>query len=114
MAIKEEILSNSNNAAPNSDFYELVETMPAEELAIVKQVRTFMETKIALIILSTGSKTLYQSKSWPRSKNSTLAASPCRVVAAVADGLTEPTKETSNKFDLEEARTRLYGQQHSH
>ena len=36
--------------APNSDFYELVETMPAEELAIVKQVRTFMETKIALII----------------------------------------------------------------
>src|ERR1700675_1266831 len=36
--------------APNSDFYELVETLPAEELAIVKQVRTFMETKIAPII----------------------------------------------------------------
>ena len=36
--------------APNSDFYELVETLPAEELAVVKQVRTFMETKIAPII----------------------------------------------------------------
>src|SRR6202162_3553581 len=36
--------------APNSDFYQLVETLPAEELAIVKQVRAFMETKIAPII----------------------------------------------------------------
>src|SRR6202051_2326805 len=36
--------------APNSDFYELVETLPAEELAVVKEVRTFMETKVAPII----------------------------------------------------------------
>jgi alkylation response protein AidB-like acyl-CoA dehydrogenase len=36
--------------APNSDFYELVDTLPAEELEIVKQVRTFMETKVAPII----------------------------------------------------------------
>src|SRR5437588_5548629 len=36
--------------APNSDFYELLETLPAEELAVVKRVRTFMETKIAPII----------------------------------------------------------------
>src|ERR1700723_1205694 len=36
--------------APNSDFYELLETLPAEELAVVKQVRTFMETKVAPII----------------------------------------------------------------
>jgi len=36
--------------APNSDFYELVETLPAEELAVVKQVRAFMETKVAPII----------------------------------------------------------------
>jgi len=35
---------------PNSDFYELAETLPAEELAVVKQVRTFMETKVAPII----------------------------------------------------------------
>src|ERR1700693_5249690 len=35
---------------PNSDFYELVETLPADELAVVKQVRTFMETKVAPII----------------------------------------------------------------
>src|ERR1700757_3070744 len=36
--------------APNSDFFELVEVLPAEELAVVKQVRTFMETKVAPII----------------------------------------------------------------
>src|ERR1700727_252295 len=36
--------------APNSDFYNLMETLPAEELTVVKQVRIFMETKIAPII----------------------------------------------------------------
>src|SRR4030095_16381641 len=35
---------------PNNDFYELAETLPAEELAVVKQVRAFMETKVAPII----------------------------------------------------------------
>ena len=36
--------------APNSDFYELAETLSADELALVKQVRAFMETKVAPII----------------------------------------------------------------
>ena len=36
--------------APNSDFYELAETLPAEDLAVVKQVRAFMETKVTPII----------------------------------------------------------------
>src|SRR5258707_8911908 len=35
---------------PNPDFYELMETLPAEELEVVKQVRAFMETKVAPII----------------------------------------------------------------
>jgi glutaryl-CoA dehydrogenase len=35
---------------PNSDFYELVDTLPAEELAVARRVRTFMETKVAPII----------------------------------------------------------------
>jgi alkylation response protein AidB-like acyl-CoA dehydrogenase len=35
---------------PNSDFYQLVETLPADELAVLKQVRTFMETKVQPII----------------------------------------------------------------
>ena len=34
---------------PNSDFYELVETLPAEALATIKQLRAFMETKVAPI-----------------------------------------------------------------
>src|SRR5437870_4687418 len=36
--------------APNSDFYELADTLNAEELALLKQVRAFMETKVAPII----------------------------------------------------------------
>src|SRR5713226_7615634 len=35
---------------PNSDFYGLAETLPAEDLATIKQVRAFMETKVAPII----------------------------------------------------------------
>jgi len=36
--------------APNSDFYYLYETLPPEELAVVKRVREFMETKVAPVI----------------------------------------------------------------
>ena len=36
--------------APNSDFYQLYETLNAEELATVKRVRTFMEAKVAPVI----------------------------------------------------------------
>jgi crotonobetainyl-CoA:carnitine CoA-transferase CaiB-like acyl-CoA transferase len=35
---------------PNSDFYQLAETLPPEELTILKQVRSFMESKVAPII----------------------------------------------------------------
>src|SRR5262249_47698981 len=36
--------------APNSDFYQFAETLSAEELAIVKKVRAYMETKVQPII----------------------------------------------------------------
>ncbi len=36
--------------APNSDFYQLAETLDPEELALVKQVRAFLEAKVAPII----------------------------------------------------------------
>jgi alkylation response protein AidB-like acyl-CoA dehydrogenase len=36
--------------APNSDFYQLAETLSADEFALLKQVRAFMETKVAPII----------------------------------------------------------------
>jgi len=36
--------------APNSDFYQLAETLSADESALLKQVRAFMETKVAPII----------------------------------------------------------------
>jgi glutaryl-CoA dehydrogenase len=35
---------------PNSDFYGVYETLSADELALVKQVRQFMETKVAPVI----------------------------------------------------------------
>src|SRR5438094_2646264 len=49
-AERKEIKQHKPLPAPNSDFFELVETLPAEELAIVKQMRVFMETKVAPII----------------------------------------------------------------
>jgi alkylation response protein AidB-like acyl-CoA dehydrogenase len=36
--------------APNSDFYDLYETLAPEELAIVKRVRAFMEAKVAPLV----------------------------------------------------------------
>jgi glutaryl-CoA dehydrogenase len=36
--------------APNSDFYQLADTLKPEELALIKQVRSFMEAKVAPII----------------------------------------------------------------
>src|SRR5947208_49038 len=36
--------------APNSDFYQLADTLNAEERALLKQVRAFMEAKVAPII----------------------------------------------------------------
>src|SRR5947209_9190186 len=36
--------------APNSDFYQLVDALTAEEKAIVRKVRTYMETKVQPII----------------------------------------------------------------
>src|SRR6266487_2591014 len=36
--------------APNVDFYELSETLPGEEREVVKQVREFMQSKVAPII----------------------------------------------------------------
>src|SRR5262249_18923494 len=35
---------------PNSDFYEFAADLPAEEMAIVKKVRAYMETKVQPII----------------------------------------------------------------
>ncbi len=35
---------------PNLDFYELAETLPADEREVLKQVRAFMETKVQPII----------------------------------------------------------------
>src|ERR1700723_1297209 len=36
--------------APNSDFYEVYETLSGEELATVKKVRAFMEAKVAPVV----------------------------------------------------------------
>src|SRR5215469_3849723 len=35
---------------PNSDFYEFAADLPAEEQALIKKVRTYMETKVQPII----------------------------------------------------------------
>ena len=35
---------------PNSVFYHFAETLPAEELALLRRVRTYMKTKVSPII----------------------------------------------------------------
>src|SRR5207253_11050100 len=47
---KKEVKPPKPLPAPNSDFYYLYETLPAEELAVVKRVRKFVETKVAPVI----------------------------------------------------------------
>jgi len=47
---KREIKQPKPLPAPNVDFYELSETLPAEEREVVKQVREFMQSKVAPII----------------------------------------------------------------
>ena len=48
--VRKDVKQPKSLPAPNSDFYELAETLPAEELGVVKQVRAFMETKVTPII----------------------------------------------------------------
>ena len=48
---KKEVKKPKPLPAPNTDFYYLYETLPPEELAIVKRVREFVETKVADYVL---------------------------------------------------------------
>jgi alkylation response protein AidB-like acyl-CoA dehydrogenase len=45
-----EIVQSKKLPPPNSDFYQLVEALSTEELAVVKEVRAFMESKVAPVI----------------------------------------------------------------
>ena len=47
---KTEIRQPKALPAPNSDFYQLADVLTAEEKAIVKKVRAYMETKVQPII----------------------------------------------------------------
>jgi alkylation response protein AidB-like acyl-CoA dehydrogenase len=49
-SVKEGIKQPKPLPEPNVDFYELAETLPADELAALKQVREFMQSKVAPII----------------------------------------------------------------
>src|SRR5260370_10941217 len=47
---KKEVKRPKRSPAPNTDFYYHYETLPPEELAIVRRVREFVETKVAPVI----------------------------------------------------------------
>jgi alkylation response protein AidB-like acyl-CoA dehydrogenase len=49
-AERKEIKQHKPLPAPNSDFYQLKEVLNADELALVKKVRSYMETTVAPII----------------------------------------------------------------
>ena len=50
VAIDSKKISPRPLPAPNVDFYQLAETLPPKEQAVLKQVRAFMESKVAPII----------------------------------------------------------------
>jgi len=66
---KKEIKQPKPLPAPNSDFYNFAETLPAEELAVLKQVREYMETKVAPIINKYWSRTHFRSSCCRRSRS---------------------------------------------
>ena len=47
---KQDVKKSVAPPAPNSDFYQFVETLSEEERGLVRQVRAFMETKVAPVI----------------------------------------------------------------
>ena len=70
---------------PNSDFYQLVDVLTAEELALVKKVRTYMETKVAPIIDKYWSEDAFPFELLPSFKNWALGASDLRATVAQAE-----------------------------
>jgi len=55
--------------APNSDFYQLVDVLTHDELTVVKQVRTYMETKVQPIINKYWSDDAFPFELLPSFKN---------------------------------------------
>src|ERR1700760_2817086 len=49
-ATKPDKAAESGLPTPNSDFYQQAETLAPEELALLREVRLFMETKVAPVI----------------------------------------------------------------
>ena len=45
--------------APNSDFYQLVDVLTPEEIAIVKKVRAYMESKVQRVAKCIGGSTAF-------------------------------------------------------
>jgi glutaryl-CoA dehydrogenase len=69
---------------PNSDFYRFAETLSADEQAILKKVRAYMESKVAPIINKYWIEELSRSNCFRPSRSSTSAASASRGTAAPA------------------------------
>ena len=63
--------------APNSDFYQLKDVLTADELAFVKKVRTYMETKVAPIINKYWADDAFPCRSEERRVGKE-CSSPCR------------------------------------
>jgi hypothetical protein len=71
--------------APNCDFYELAETLPAEELAVLKQVRAFMEKKVAPIITKYWVEDAFPFELIPAVKDLNIGGSEFRATADEAE-----------------------------
>src|SRR4051794_37817447 len=70
---------------PNSDFYQLVDVLTAEEKAIVKKVRTYMETKVQPVINKYWSDDEFPFELLPSFKELDLGGLGLRAMAAPAE-----------------------------
>jgi hypothetical protein len=76
--------------APNSDFYEVYETLAPEELATVKRVRAFMEAKVAPVITKYWVDDAFPFDLLPAVRELPSVVPACKVMVAPAARSQEP------------------------
>jgi hypothetical protein len=93
---------------PNSDFYQLADVLTREEKAIVKKVRTYMETKVQPVINKYWSDEAFPIELLPSFRELQLCSLPALLVTAQRSPETEstlPNQRLDRKPSREAART---------
>jgi len=85
--------------APNGDFYQLVDHLTPEEKAIVKKVRTYMETKVQPVINKYWSDDAFPFELLPSFKEQRAGSNVRRARATVPSSTTEICARRQPSFE---------------